>query len=309
MSRKHVLSPKSVSEFRSRFGTEKACSDCLEEIRWPKGIRCPNCQSPKGWRTADGRWACSGCGRKVSVTAGTIFDRVRIPLSVWFAAAWYITRTNYGVSVRELQKRVGVKCPQTARIMLAKLRAALKPPIRPLLRSPVEVGVSCVQTVEHDVDGANEGKRFLVAIAAEILPMGGLGRFRLCRINKADSDSIAPFVCSNVMAGAVVRTDQKWEGFPAEYRWEGTTYRCLGTTLTYPTHAHEVALELKAWMRRTEKRLTTAEFDGHLSEFAYFFSARRSRHQRALFYRLMKCCVAAPPTRFRRSRSREATKH
>jgi hypothetical protein len=90
----------------------------------------PKLSEPQGWRTADGRWACSGCGRKVSVAAGTIFDRVRIPLSVWFAAAWYITRTNHGVSARQLQRRVGVKCFQTARTMLAKLRAALKPPIR-----------------------------------------------------------------------------------------------------------------------------------------------------------------------------------
>lgn len=292
---------KSLSEFRSGFGTEKACSDLLQEIRWPNGIRCPNCQSPKGWRTADGRWTCSGCGRKVSVTAGTIFDRVRIPLPVWLAAAWYITRKDYGVSVRELQKRVGVKCPQTARTMLAKLRAALKPPIRPLLRSPVELGVSCVQTVEHDADGANDGERFVVAIAAEVLPTGGLGRFRLCRINKADSDGIVAFVCSNVMAGAVVRTDQKWEGFPAQYRCQRTP--------TYPPHADEVALELQDWMRWTEKRLPAAEFDGHLGEFAFFFGARRSRHQRALFYSLIKCCVAAPPTRFRRPRSREATKH
>src|ERR1019366_441551 len=40
---------------------------------------------------ADGRWSCSGCGRKVSVTAGTIFDRSRIPLQQWFAAAWYMS--------------------------------------------------------------------------------------------------------------------------------------------------------------------------------------------------------------------------
>jgi len=30
-----------------------------------------------GWRLKDARWKCAGCDRKVSATAGTIFDKTR----------------------------------------------------------------------------------------------------------------------------------------------------------------------------------------------------------------------------------------
>jgi len=34
---------------------------------------------------------CRVCGRKTSVTAGTIFHRSHTPLSTWFAAIWFLT--------------------------------------------------------------------------------------------------------------------------------------------------------------------------------------------------------------------------
>jgi len=36
----------------------------------------------------DARFKCAGCGARTSVTAGTIFDRTRTPLTVWFTACW-----------------------------------------------------------------------------------------------------------------------------------------------------------------------------------------------------------------------------
>jgi hypothetical protein len=55
--------------------------------RW---LRLPRCGSDHGWRAPDLRWRCAGCDRRVSVTAGTIFDKTRTPLTVWFAAAWLL---------------------------------------------------------------------------------------------------------------------------------------------------------------------------------------------------------------------------
>src|ERR1019366_2488864 len=93
---------------------------------------------------ADGRWSCSGCGRKVSVTAGTIFDRSRIPLQQWFAAAWYITNQKHGVRALGLQRLLGLGSYQTAWTILQKLRTAMVRPGRDRLCGPVEVDESYV---------------------------------------------------------------------------------------------------------------------------------------------------------------------
>jgi len=83
--------PATWQQFRAWFPDEQACVAYLEHLRWPTGFRCPKCRSEKGWRLSDGRWSCSDCARKVSVMAGTIFDRSRVPLADWFTAVWFMT--------------------------------------------------------------------------------------------------------------------------------------------------------------------------------------------------------------------------
>ena len=52
----------------------------------------------------DGLYRCAACDRRTSATAGTIFAGTRSPLTLWFAAAWYITNQKNGVSALGLQR-------------------------------------------------------------------------------------------------------------------------------------------------------------------------------------------------------------
>jgi hypothetical protein len=82
--RADVYYPRSTGEFQAWFRTDEDCLDYLEWLRWPGGFICPRCGDGTGWRLGDGRFECAGCSSRTSVTAGTIFDRTRTPLSVWF---------------------------------------------------------------------------------------------------------------------------------------------------------------------------------------------------------------------------------
>ena len=35
--------PKTAVEFRDWFATEAACREYLVRLRWPDGVRCPDC--------------------------------------------------------------------------------------------------------------------------------------------------------------------------------------------------------------------------------------------------------------------------
>jgi len=74
------------------------CLDYLEWLRWPAGFVCPRCVHPKAWELTDGRYECPECGEQTSVTAGTIFDRTRTPLTVWFTACWLFASQKDGIS-------------------------------------------------------------------------------------------------------------------------------------------------------------------------------------------------------------------
>ena len=60
------------------------------------------CDHDRAWQTSTQHWKCVSCGRKTSVTAGTIFHRTRTPLSTWFAAIWLVTSQKNGASAKNL---------------------------------------------------------------------------------------------------------------------------------------------------------------------------------------------------------------
>src|SRR5258708_25480428 len=88
-------------------------------------------------RATRGRLICRGCRHQCSVTAGTIFDKTRTPLRVWFAAAWYVTSQKQGVSALGLQRVLGLNSYQTAWAMLHRFRRAMVRPDRDLLSRAV----------------------------------------------------------------------------------------------------------------------------------------------------------------------------
>jgi transposase-like protein len=99
--------PRSVGEFQAWFGTDAECLDYLEWLRWPSGFVCPACSRNEGWRVSDARFKCAGCGGRTSVTAGTIFDRTRTPLTVWFNACWLFAIGKDGISARARSQILG----------------------------------------------------------------------------------------------------------------------------------------------------------------------------------------------------------
>ena len=97
--------PRTLIEFERRFSSEAACRAYLHQLRWPDGFRCPACGEGRGWPAGRGDLIeCAECHRQTSVTAGTIFEGTRKPLTVWFWAMWSVTNQKSGVSALGLQR-------------------------------------------------------------------------------------------------------------------------------------------------------------------------------------------------------------
>jgi hypothetical protein len=57
---------------------------------------------------------CAACGRQTSVTAGTVFQDTRTPLTVWFRAMWAVTEPKSGTSALALQPVLGLSSRRCA---------------------------------------------------------------------------------------------------------------------------------------------------------------------------------------------------
>ena len=126
-------------EFQAWFRTDADCLDYLEWLRWPDGFICPKCGHGVGWRLSDGRFQCVRCGERKSVTAGTIFDRTRTPLTVWFSACWLVATGKDGISALSLKRTLEIGSYQTAWAMLHRFRSVPRTPPSPLKSEQVPI--------------------------------------------------------------------------------------------------------------------------------------------------------------------------
>ena len=132
--------PKTWVQFLDWFHSEQACRDYLEKLRWPDGLICPKCEaSAQVERSSRGRLICPSCRHQTTTTAGTIFDKTRTELRVWFTAIWTITSQKHGISALGLQRVLGLGSYETAWTMLHRLRRAMVRPDRDLLHGEVEI--------------------------------------------------------------------------------------------------------------------------------------------------------------------------
>ena len=269
-------------------------------------------------RATRGRLICRGCRHQCSVTAGTLFDKTRTPLRVWFAAAWYLTSQKQGVSALGLQRVLGLTSYQTAWAILHRFRRAMVRPDRDLLSGTVEVDEAYL-ALRRGAKVRRKGARYktlsrdplvAIAVAVEVLQPKGFGRIRLRRIEAPTIEALMPFVCENVEPGATVRTD----GSPI-YRpllkagFDHDPFVILGSNT--PAHrplpgVHRIASLLKRWLLGTHHgAVDPRHLDYYLDEFTFRFNRRTSRSRGMLFYRLIQQSTLATPVTYAHIRDNE----
>jgi len=299
--------PRSVGEFQAWFRTDADCLDYLEWLRWPDGFVCPGCGHAGGWRLGDGRFECAGCGSRTSVTAGTIFDRTRTPLTVWFTACWMFASGKDGTSALSLQRALEIGSYQTAWTLLHRLRSVLVRPGRERLTGTVEVDETFIGGEEPGLRGGRaRGKKVLTGIAVEVKQPRGLGRCRIAPLADASAQSLHAFVTDHVEPGATVITDA-WQGYRGletlGYVHDRRSQRAARARGEDPgallPGVHRAASLVKRWLLGTHQgSVEAAHLPSYLNEFVFRFNRRRSRSRGLVFYRLLELAVGHEPVRY-----------
>ena len=300
--------PRSAGEFQSWFSTDVDCLDYLDWLRWPEGFVCPRCGHAGGWAVADGRYKCSGCGGRTSVTAGTLFDRRRTPLTVWFTACWMFATGKDGMSALSVQRALEIGSYPTAWAMLHRLRSVLVRPGRERLTGMVEVDETFIGGEEAGLRGGRaRGKKVLTGIAVEVTYPRGMGRCRMAPLSDASAKSLHAFVTDHVEPGATVITDA-WQGYRGleeiGYVHDRRSQRAARARGEDPGEllpaVHRVASLIKRWLLGTHQgSVEPAHLPSYMNEFVFRFNRRRSRSRGLLFYRVLELAIAHDPVRYR----------
>lgn len=197
--------PPTVADIAAIPGDMQACWDLLVRLRWPGELapRHPvTGERPTAFRTQVRRWRFAD-GYEMSATVGTILERSRVPLPIWFAAAAALATHPMGLSARRLACRQGLRY-DTAFHLLQRLRAGLVDPDRSPLRGIIAAGVVTL--------GGRRDRRcdapVVVAVEcthdAKGIPRVGRVRFRV--LDQVDTRTLAGFLGDHVALGSALST-------------------------------------------------------------------------------------------------------
>ena len=234
------------------------------------------------------------------MTAGTALHRTRVPLRLWFAAAYLVTTHTPGFSAVQLQRQLGLDRYETAWAMLQKLRRAMPRPERDRLSGVVEVDEAYVGGVEEGRPGGRrrDSSKAIVVAAVEVRGQGS-GRIRLAVAEDLSAASLAAFVEASVAPGSVVLTDG-WQGYaPLRHAYDHRPATVGGD----PSNAakllprvHRTFSNLKTWLKGTHHGVGAKHLPHYLDEFVFRFNRRRT--PMAAFQSLLGLSMQHPPTTY-----------
>src|SRR5258708_10234126 len=281
------------------FSTEEACRAYLARLRWPDGSRCPRCGGTGTWPIRAILLQCTNCKYQASITAGTIFQDTRTPLTLWFRAMWWVTSQKNGASAVGVQRVLGLKSYETAWTWLHKFRRAMIRHDRELLSGRVEVDECFVGSPEDDLRGRGNVDKTLVVVAAEE-DGKGIGRIRFRQIPNASADSLNLFIHESIEPGSGIHTDG-WKGYNSVgslgYTHDVTVLKGKKEAASeLLPRVHLVISLLKRWLIGTHQGAVSHKHLGYyLDEFTFRFNRRKSINRGKLFYRLVQQSGAIAP--------------
>jgi transposase-like protein len=185
---------------------------------------CPHCGIAKVYTLAETppRWKCSGCRRKFSVTAGTLFHSGKLPIREYLGVIALFTGGVKGVAALRMARDMNIN-PKSAFVLLHKLRETLGAAVADgdELAGEVEIDGayfgSRVRPANRLADRRQQrredGKRQVVVVARE----RDLGRTIPWVVGR-ESDAV-PMIRQNVASETEVHADEAgaWNILHASY--------------------------------------------------------------------------------------------
>jgi transposase len=272
-----------ISDFNELFFNDDVCLDWLMEQRYPGNTAlCSYCKVERKHHriTSKKAYACDYCGTYVSPMAGTIFEKSRTPLRLWFYAIYLMSSTRCGISAKQIQRECGVTY-KTAWRMFKQIRTLMSEDVR-LEGSSVEADETFHgapkknQHISRRREGTHKDKQPIFGIVER------KGRVIARVVPNVKEKTLLPIIATHVLPKSTIYTDN-YVSYD-NVRWMGKSYRHHrinhSAGVYVQGHVHTQTIEgfwslLKRGIEGVYHSVSKKYLQSYCDEYAYRYNHRK----------------------------------
>ncbi|WP_430908267.1 IS1595 family transposase [Maribacter sp. 2-571] len=276
----------SLFEFQERYPDGDSRLSHLADFKWADGFNCRRCghgRSCKGGMPRSRQ--CTSCRYDESLTAGTLFHKVKFDILKAFYIVYFVSTNKKGITSTELSRKFDLG-QKTCWAFKRKVIKAMKSSGNYPITGTAEVDETVFGGQEEGIRGRKNGTKKLVVVGIE-KKKKGVYRLYAWEIPKADAASLGGFKKGHIATGAKVTTDQ-WTGYgPLAKTFENLAGIPSGRKRSNFPELHRAVMNLKGWLRGIHHHIGYLQDD--LDEYCYRFN--RSFMKEGMFDNLVKRMV------------------
>lgn len=268
-----------IRQFFKQFPDDDSCLEHLFNVRFGQGHECPKCERETKWYKLKNEqaYSCPNCGHHIHPQVGTIFEKSRTPLQLWFYAVFLFTTSRHGVSGKELQRQLGVTY-KTAWRMCALIRehmAAIDG------EAPLGGEGEVVEIDETFVGGVTKGRDWRKRKTVVLGMMERDGDVMLKVVPNQTRAALIPVIKDNIVKGSEINTDEL-HTYRKAFRKDEYTHKAVNhsqgeyaTPEGVTTNSIESFFnQLKKSIAGTHTSVSPKHLERYVKEFEYRFNRR-----------------------------------
>ena len=279
-------------DFMDRFPTNEKCKNHLMEMKWKDGFSCDKCRCKNYWEKKENPYVrvCKSCRHINSITANTLFHKVKFPLRKAFFILFEMSTTTKSCSSAVMARKLGIN-QKTAWLFMSKTRKAMSSSRAHPLEGICEVDEILIGGKQEGKRGRGaEGKK-KAAILIEKDNKGGIKRAYGMKVKDFSTKALRKIFDRHISEKAKINTDL-WRSYtPLKGEWD------IEQTKSDPKQnfqaIHRFIQQLKGWIRGVFHSIKDEYLQGYLDEFCFRFN--RHLFRETIFDSLVNKMMTHPP--------------
>ena len=292
-----IFKGMNLIEFIERFPNEEKCKEYLADIKWKDGFRCSKCDHDRYWVNKNNAFVkvCKNCRHIESVTANTLFHKVKFDLRKAFLIIFEMSATSKSCSALAMAEKYGIN-RKTSWLFMHKVRKAMASSSQFPLTGSCEVDEALFGGKSSGKRGRGALKKKKVSVLIEKAKKGGISRAYAMSIPDFSTKSLRAIFERHIEKSAQIINTDKWRGYSSL----GQEWNIVQTKSNPGENfnlIHRFIQQLKGWIRGIHHHASARHIQGYLDEYCFRFNRHGSKDTR--FNNLINRMVRHRPVNYR----------